>query len=144
MIQTIVEEPVPEQDLVEAAAAATGLPDGVGAPVVRSALWRSGFAGERASASDLWNALPVLRELLLEHLAEADIDVVMERLGAMAQKAPSMRVPRAPSEPPSLEELTRKLRENNVRMSMTAPSNDTGESVLNASWIPPKIESGSG
>ena len=131
-----------DRDILEAAALASGLPDGVGLPVVRSALWRTGFEGQHASEADLFRALPELRTLLLEHLGPVEVERAMERLSALARKAPSLPVPRrAPSEPPSLMELTAKLRENNVRMSMSVPANDTpaAESVLKSTWLPPKI-----
>lgn len=94
---------------------------------LRRALRESGCDALSPSAADLRTALPALRRALEEILAPNLAYDAVERVDILlAVKPPDM-----PSEPPSLEELTKRLREANQRMSTRDYAGEAAEAEAN-------------
>ncbi len=105
----------------------------VGQVALRRALRESGCDSMSPSAADLRNALPALRRALEAVLSSEQAYDAVERVDILlAVKPPDM-----PSEPPSLEELTKRLREANQRMSTRDYESETAE----ATSLPPRRRS---
>jgi hypothetical protein len=80
---------------------------------VLRALRHSGFSGTEPSGADLRASLPELRRALEESLPPARAYEAVERVDILLAVKP----PDLPREPPTLAELTRRLREANQRLS---------------------------
>lgn len=93
---------------------------------VRRALRESGCEAMSPSVSDLRTALPMLRRALEAVMPTNKAYDAVERVDILlAVKPPDM-----PSEPPSLEELTKRLREANQRMSSRDYEAETAEAEV--------------
>src|SRR5688500_18157169 len=114
--------------LLDEAIDACDLDKEVGRVALRRALRESGCEAMSPSSADLRNALPALIRALESVLpSNEDYDAVERVDILLAVKAPDM-----PSEPPSLEELTKRLREANQRMSNRDFEGETAEATVAA------------
>lgn len=105
---------------------ACDLDEEVARAALRRALRESGCDAMSPSASDLRNSLPALRRTLEAVLSTERAYDAVERVEILlAVKGPDM-----PSEPPSLEELTKRLREANQRMSTRDYESETAEATV--------------
>ena len=92
---------------------------------VRRALRESRCDSMSPSAADLRTSLPALRRALEAVMSSDQAYDAVERVDILlAVKPPDM-----PSEPPSLEELTKRLREANQRMSTRDYEGETAEAT---------------
>jgi len=94
---------------------------------VRSALRECGREAMDPSASDLRVALPALRRALERVIEPNEAYSAVERVDILLAVKP----PDKPSEPPTLEELTKRLREANRRMSTRDYEGETAEAEAN-------------
>ncbi len=93
---------------------------------VRRALRESGCDAMSPSNSDLRTALPHLRRALEAVMPAGQAYDAVERVDILL----AVRRPDLPSEPPSLEELTKRLREANQRMSSRNREAETAEAEV--------------